>query len=178
MVQNTTHKAVLFLAPLTLAATILTTACVDHHGPTTPLHLPTGDLVLRVSNTSLQSEPGSSRIQLRMHVQGGLLGLELASSLGTASASTCLAHNCVEGPIGTRFGEASCSEVFASVSGETELAFGSGWLQGDTVGVDFCVSALADDVSFETVVTHGAKRSNSIRTRCTRSALGLLCGSQ
>ena len=163
------------VATLSLCASTLV-GCSDSDSPTAPRVIPTG-LTVDSFSTATQIEPGGFRIQVRMRVVEGLASLDRAVQQGSASAQTCMESGCVGGSLTSTFGEASCPAGLRLGSAGTELGFGLAWLEGDVVGVDFCVSELAEGMTFETTLSDGLNRSNVVRTSCVEGFAGLTCGS-
>lgn len=166
---------VLTITVLAIISTLAAGGCSSgssNNSPTAPSLLD-----LQAFETAAQTAEGGSRVQLRMRVLQGLSELRQGSQTGSARAQICLSGRCVEGAITPDFMEASCAGQFNSAFAETEIGFGTGWLNNEVVGVDFCVSELAEGVTFETTVMNGVARSNTVRTRCGMSGGILICAS-
>lgn len=162
------HNSKSTLLSLFLLMPVFAAGCSsDSNSPTAPQT----SLQVDAFQTSTQIEQGAFRIQVRMRVLRGLATLDQASASGQARLEICDVGGCAQGPLDHSFMEATCAGV-------PRFDFGTGWLDGDVVGVDFCIPELADGLVFETTVIDGVNRSNIVTTRCAASNVGILCGSQ
>ncbi len=150
------------LAPFILAAC----SSSDSSSPTDA-----GGLLLEVDNTSTQIEPAGFRIQLRLTVVTGRAQLEETLERGAVTVRVCRGGDCEQGPVVADFAEASCP----TIAGSHDV--GVAWSQAEAVGVDVCLAQLEEGPLFETTILSGARVSNTITTRCTPGAFGLICGS-
>lgn len=152
----------------TLASILIFTGC-DGDGPSSPTApTPAGPLLIQSDSTATQTEPGVSRVQVRYLVTSGLAELSQAAQSGTARGEVCLDGTCSEEPLTTSFAEGMCATVPTMPAGDTAMAIAAAWINGDTVGIDFCVEDLGSDRLFEVTVTTGANRSNTVQTLCTQ----------
>ena len=172
--MNRTRWPIPFKLALFALLVMLTTACNSGSSgsPTFP-----AALTLQSDSTATQIEPAGFRIQLRMTVLEGRDELQQAARSGAARAQTCLDGMCVEGPLTTHFAEASCAGAFQSRGGRAEIGFGTAWVEGGSLGVDFCVSDPGEEITFQTSVSTGGARSNVVTTSCSLNGGGLFCGS-
>ena len=134
-----------------------------------------GGLVVRPDATATQIEPNGFRLQVRYDLVSGNLAQAVGN--GSASARVCVAGTCVDGPISPNFGEASCQGVNLIPANGNSIGFGLAWFAGGEGGVDFCIGDLVVDQVFETTVSNGRDRSNTIRTACTLLGGRLGCAS-
>ena len=147
---------------------LLFSACDgDSSGPIGP----TAALAVRSSGSATQIEPNNGfRVQVRMDVMSGAGPLSQALRSGAASGRVCLAGTCDEDSLSTVFSEGVCAGLPMIQADGADLGIAAAWMDGNTVGVDFCIENLTGQVTLETTVSDGLNRSNAIRTTCTSGA--------
>ena len=102
-----------------------------------------------------------------MRVTSGLSALSQASRSGAARGQVCLSGSCDNDSLSTVFSEGVCAGLPMIQAGSAGLGIAAAWMEGDSVGIDFCIENLTGQATFETTVTDGLNRSNVIRTTCT-----------
>ena len=160
-------------ALLGLAMALLLSGCDDNESPTDP----PGPLFVQSFQTATQPEAGSLRVQVRMQVIEGLDALRQASGAGAGRAQVCLSGSCDVGPISLGASEGMCSGGLPIEVEGTGLGFSVAWLEGDVVGVDFCVENVTVRQVFEIRLMDGMGSSNVVQTVCDPSGALVFCGS-
>ena len=147
--------------------------CDDSDSPTDP----TRPLFVQSFQTATQPEAGGLRVQVRMRVTEGLDALRQASQTGAGRAQVCLSVSCDTAPISLGASEGMCSPGLPVEVDGTGMGLSVAWLEGDVVGVDFCVENVTDQRVFEIRLTDGMSSSNVVQTVCDPSGGLVFCGS-
>ncbi len=133
-------------------------------------------LSLRAFQTATDLDSLGIRVQVRMRVTEGLGDLTARIASSAAFGEVCLGTECARAPIGTAAVDKGCPAAGSDAS-NAELRISGAWLNGDAVGINFCVREIAGSQSFDLRVVSDGMTSNTTRTLCTRLNSLVICGS-
>ena len=160
------HTPIALVAAISCTLALSLSGCNSTSSTNSPV-APGGTLIVDSFQTATQVEANGLRVQLRFRVIGGLVELTQAAQTGAANSRVCLSGSCVEELLSPTFSERTCEGVQKMPVANTALGLAAAWLDGDVVGVDFCIDPVGEQTDFETTVTDGRVRSNAIQTVCT-----------
>lgn len=148
-----------------LCLLMILSGCDESSSPTGPMM---GPLFVQSSGSATQIEPNNGfRVQVRMDVRSGAETLSQALRSGAASGQVCLAGTCDGSSLSTVFSEGVCAGLPMIPATGADLGIAAAWMDGNTVGIDFCIENMSGQVTLETSVSDGLNRSNVIQTTCT-----------
>ena len=134
---------------------------------------PSPALTAQALSSDTQLQQIAYRVHLRLRVTSGLSDFVDAVQTGRGSSEVCRGDGCTSEIV-----------VSGSISGQCDTAVGAAtveiaaaWLDGDLVGIDFCVPTATVSATYQTKITDGSQESNTIETRCELVGSRLSCES-
>ena len=133
---------------------------------------PSPALTVEVLSSATTLDQFAIGVQLRLRVTEGLEAFTNAVRSGAGQGEVCVDDECATQVI-----------VLGQVAGACNTAVGFGtvemaaaWLDGDVVGIDFCVTTLTTAETYRTTVGDGQQQSNAVETDCAQGGGFLVCG--
>ena len=132
---------------------------------------PSPTLMVATSSTETLSDGIAWRVELRLRVTDGLNALAEAVQSGDGRIEVCDAEMCAEDILGSSPMMGPCQTAVGAGAVEIEAA----WLDGEEVGINFCVPASTTAATYEITLSAGAQQSNIIETACSLDGAALSC---